>query len=102
MFWGVVVCFFFGFVGVLVFVGVFFFSAKQWREENPKLKGNMRDYASINELLVLSNMESYNAVLIGKGIEQEERMIELRSLARNQLESIERLNNSTLIALDDR
>ena len=83
-------------------VALFNKTAKQWREENPKLKGNMRDYASINELLVLSNMESYNAVLIGKGIEQEERMIELRSLARNQLESIERLNNSTLIALDDR
>jgi len=47
-------------------------------------------------------MESYNAVLIGKGIEQKERMIELRSLARNQLESIERLNNSTLRALDGR
>lgn len=52
--------------------------AKQWKEENPKLKGNMRDYASLNELLVLANMEIYNAILISKGMEQKERMIELR------------------------
>ena len=52
--------------------------AKQWKEENPKLKGNMRDYSSLNELLVLANMESYNAILISKGMEQEERMIEHR------------------------
>ena len=48
--------------------------AKEWREENPDSKGNMRDYASINELLVLAKMESYNAVLIGKGMDQKERM----------------------------
>lgn len=46
--------------------------AKQWKSENPDLKGNMRDYASINELLVLANMESYNAILISQGIEQKE------------------------------
>ena len=67
--------------------------AKEWREENPKLKGNIRDYASLNELLVLANMESYNAILIEKGIEQKERMIELRKLARTQLLSIEKINN---------
>lgn len=43
-------------------------TAKEWREKNQDLKGNMRDYASLNELLVLANMESYNAVLIGKGM----------------------------------
>ena len=42
----------------------------------------MRDYASLNELLVLANMESYNAIFIGNGIDQKERMIELRNLAR--------------------
>ena len=63
-------------------VALFNKTAKEWREENPDLKGNMRDYASLNELLVLANMESYNAVLIGKGIEQKERMVELRNLAR--------------------
>lgn len=59
-------------------VALFNKRAKQWRDENPNLKGNMRDYASLNELLVLANMESYNAVLISKGIEQKERMIELK------------------------
>ncbi len=70
--------------------------AKQWREENPDLKGNMRDYASLNELLVLANMESYNAVLISKGMEQKERMIELRNLAKTQLISLEKLNQSDI------
>ena len=61
-------------------VALFNKRAKQWREENPNLKGNMRDYASLNELLVLANMESYNAVLIGKSANQKERMIELSNL----------------------
>lgn len=72
-------------------VALFNKRAKQWREENPDLKGNMRDYASLNELLVLANMESYNAILIGKCMEQKERMIELRKLARTQLISLENL-----------
>lgn len=67
--------------------------AKEWRKENPDLKGNMRDYASLNELLVLANMESYNAILIKKGFEQKERMKELRNLAKTQLMSLEGLNN---------
>ena len=73
-------------------VALFNKRAKQWREENPDLKGNMRDYASLNELLVLANMESYNAILIEKGLEQKERMIELRNLAKTQLISLEKLN----------
>ena len=73
-------------------VALFDKRAKQWREENPDLKGNMRDCASLNELLVLANMESYNAILIGKGLEQKERMIELRNLAKTQLISLEKLN----------
>ncbi|RKW66805.1 MAG: KilA-N domain-containing protein, partial [Veillonella sp.] len=64
---------------------------------NPTLKGNMRDYASLNELLVLANMESYNAMLISKGIEQKERMIELRALARLQLASLEKLYSKNLV-----
>ena len=83
-------------------VALFNKRAKQWREENPDLKGNMRDYASLNELLVLANMESYNAVLIGKGMEQKERMIELRKLARTQLMSIEKLNNIGIKSLEDK
>ena len=83
-------------------VALFNKRAKQWREENPDLNGNMRDYASLNELLVLANMESYNAVLIGKGMEQKERMIELRKLARTQLMSIEKLNNTGIKSLEDK
>ena len=82
-------------------VALFNKRAKQWREENPDLKGNMRDYASLNELLVLANMESYNAVLIEKGMEQKDRMIELRKLARTQLMSIERLDNTGIKSLEE-
>ena len=81
-------------------VALFNKRAKQWREENSDLKGNMRDYASLNELLVLANMESYNAILIGKGIEQKERMIELRKLARKQLTSLEKLNDNGIKKLE--
>ena len=82
-------------------VALFNKRAKQWREENPDLKGNMRDYASLNELLVLANMESYNAILIGKGMEQKERMVELRKLARTQLLSLEKLNSARLKSLEN-
>lgn len=75
-------------------VALFNKRAKEWQEENPDLKGNMRDYASLNELLVLANMESYNAILITKGLGQKERMIELRNLARTQMGSLEKLNSS--------
>ena len=81
-------------------VALFNKRAKQWREENPDLKGNMRDYASLNELLVLANMESYNAILIGKGMEQKERMIELRKLARTQIVSLEKLNKKAIKKLE--
>ena len=73
-------------------VALFNKRAKQWREKNPDLKGNMRDYASLNELLLLANMESYNAILIEKGLEQRDRIIELRNLAKTQLISLEKLN----------
>ena len=83
-------------------VALFNKSAKQWREENPELKGNMRDYASLNELLVLANMESYNAILVGKGMDQKERMIELRKLARTQLTSLEKLNDNGIKKLEEK
>ena len=56
----------------------------------------------MNELLVLANMESYNAILISKGLGQKERMIELRNLARTQLTSLEKLNNVALNSLEDK
>ena len=82
-------------------VALFNKTAKEWREENQDLKGNMRDYASLNELLVLANMESYNAVLIGKGIERKERMVELRKLARTQLISLKKLDDSGINKLEE-
>lgn len=82
-------------------VALFNKSAKQWRNENPDLKGNIRDYASLNELLVLTNMESYNAILISKGMDQKERMKELRKLARTQMMSFERLNTAGIKSLED-
>ena len=82
-------------------VALFNKRAKQWREENPDLKGNMRDYAGLNELLVLANMESYNAILIGKGVDQKERMIELRKLARTQLKSLEKLGDVGIKKLEE-
>ena len=81
-------------------VALFNKRAKQWREKNPDLKGNMRDYASLNELLVLANMESYNAILISKGMDQKERMIELRMLARTQIVSLEKLNKKEIKKLE--
>ena len=81
-------------------VALFNKTAKEWREENQNLKGNMRDYASLNELLVLANLESYNAVLISKGMEQKERMIELRKLARTQLMSLKKLGDSSIKKLE--
>ncbi len=57
---------------------------------------------SLNELLVLANMESYNAVLIEKGLEQKERMIELRKLARNQMLSLEKLGQKNITLLEDK
>ncbi|MDO6829795.1 KilA-N domain-containing protein [Mesomycoplasma ovipneumoniae] len=83
-------------------VALFNKTASEWRDENPDLKGNIRDYASLNELLVLANMESYNAILIGKGVVQKERMIELRKLAKTQLTSLEKLNDSSIKKLESK
>ena len=60
----------------------------------------MRYYASLNELLVLANMESYNAILIEKWLDQKERMIELRNLARTQLMSLKKLGESDIKKLE--
>ena len=70
-------------------------TAKQWKKENPTVKVNMRDAATLNQLLVLANLESYNAVLINQGKIQRERMELLRQLAVQQLQTLETvcLNN---------
>lgn len=66
-------------------VALFGMTAKQWREKNPDKVGNIRDYASINELICLSNMENINAVLIEDGLSQKERLIKLNSVAIHQM-----------------
>ena len=66
-------------------VAMFGMTAKQWREANPELKGNIRDYATINELICLSNMENINAVLINDGVQQGERLVKLNQIAIQQM-----------------
>lgn len=66
-------------------VAMFGLTSKQWREANPELKGNIRDYATINELICLSNMENINAVLINDGISQGERLVKLNQIAIQQM-----------------
>ncbi len=70
-------------------VAMFGMTAKQWREANPDLKGNIRDYATINELICLSNMENINAVLIDDGVPQGERLIKLNQIAIQQMQVLE-------------
>ena len=66
-------------------VGMFGMTAKQWREANPELKGNIRDYATINELICLSNMENLNAVFIEQSMTQRERLVKLNQIAIHQM-----------------
>ena len=79
-------------------VAMFGMTAKQWREANPELKGNIRDYATINELICLSNMENINAVLINDGIQQGERLVKLNQIAIQQMHVLED-NNRKLLKL---
>lgn len=72
-------------------VALFGMTAKQWREKNPDLKGNIRDYASINELICLSNMENLNAVFINEKIPQKERLIKLNKIAIQQMSILQNI-----------
>ena len=74
-------------------VAMFGLTAKQWREANPDLKGNIRDYASINELICLSNMENLNAVFIEQGMTQCERLVKLNQIAIHQMSVLENSGN---------
>ncbi len=71
-------------------------TAKQWRGNNPNKKGNIRDYASLQQLLVLANIESYNAILISQGLSQPQRIQELRKVAVIQLRALESMNMGAL------
>lgn len=66
-------------------VAMFGMTAKQWRETNPDLKGNIRDYATVNELICLLNMENLNAVFIEQGMTQRERLVKLNQIAIHQM-----------------
>jgi hypothetical protein len=68
-------------------------TAKQWRDANPQLKGNIRDYASINELICLSNMENINAIFINESIPQSERLIKLNQIAIQQMKVLQDVDN---------
>ena len=70
-------------------IAMFGMTARQWREQNPDKKGNIRDYASINELICLSNMENLNAVFINDGMPQSERLIKLNQIAIQQMKILE-------------
>ena len=69
-------------------VALFGTTAKQWREANPNVEGNIRDQATILQLVVLSNMESINAVLIHQGLTQSERLVQLNKIAITQMKSL--------------
>jgi len=69
-------------------VALFGITAKQWRDENPKADGNIRDMATLEQLVVLSNLESINAVLIHQGLQQPERLIQLNKIAITQMKSL--------------
>ena len=77
-------------------------TAREWREENPDAKGNIRDNATIYQLLVLSNMESYNAVLINQGKSQKERMKLLHELAVQQMSTLSKLELSNLPGIEQK
>ena len=66
-------------------VALFGITAKEWRDQNPDLKGNIRDYATINELICLSNMENINAIMINDGVSQCDRLIKLNQIAIQQI-----------------
>ncbi len=72
----------------LLNVALFGITAKEWRENNPNQKGNIRDYATLEQLVVLSNMESINALLIGQGLSQSNRLIQLNKVAITQMKSL--------------
>ena len=81
----------------LLNVAIFGCTAKQWREINPDARGNIRDHASLEQLVVLSNLESINALLIHQGLSQHQRLTQLNQVAISQIKSL--LQNKSLTKL---
>ena len=69
-------------------IALFGITSKEWQQNNPNLKGNIRDYATIEQLVVLSNLESLNSVLIQQDLNQEIRLIQLNKIAINQIQAL--------------
>lgn len=74
-------------------MALFGITASEWRKQNPDLKGNMRDYASINELICLSNLENINSVLINENVTQKERLLKINQIAIQQMSILENVEN---------
>lgn len=78
-------------------VALFGVTAKQWRDANPDLKGNIRDYATINELICLSNMENLNAVFINENMPQSVRLVKLNQIAIQQMNVLQEVEKRKLL-----
>ena len=78
-------------------MALFGITARQWRDANPDLKGNIRDYATVNELICLSNMENINAVFINEQIPQSERLQKLNQIAIQQMRVLQGIENHKLL-----
>ena len=78
-------------------VALFGFTAKEWRDAHADLQGNVRDYATVNQLICLSNMESLNSVLIKEGLPQPERLQKLNQIAISQMTVLESIGENKLL-----
>ena len=78
-------------------MALFGFTAKDWRNAHPDLQGNVRDYATVNQLICLSNMESLNSVLINDGVPQSERLLKLNQIAISQMTVLESVGENKLL-----
>ena len=82
----------------LLNVAMFGMTAKEWREANPNLKGNIRDYATMNQLICLSNLENLNAVFINEGLPQSDRLEKLNMIAIQQMRVLENYENHNMLS----
>lgn len=74
-------------------MALFGMTAREWRMQNPDLKGNIRDYAGINQLICLSNLENINALLINEGLVQSERLVKLNNIAIHQIKLLSEIED---------
>ena len=82
-------------------VAMFGKTAKEWQEENPNIKGNIRDYATINQLICLSNMENLNSVFINDSLPQSERLEKLNKIAIQQMQVLENIEGLRFLGKDE-